>query len=322
MVRIRDKKSTAAGPPAAGRQKPAEKSSPITAAVLKHAATIAAEAKASALFVYAEALAGRNWSAPELFEGRVFHVIRASARKQEFPLGQQVIEVPDVRLSRMDQIKIAVLGALSRGLLSRGDVIACLTGAAGSGELDTIAIIEVDKEFDLFLLDNMNLRLPPDINPGVLDKVVSLATELATEGREGVQRGTILILGDSDRVLSFSKQLIMNPFKGYADEERNLLDPSLDETVKELSALDGAFIVRGDGVIETAGAYLRITSGADLNLPPGLGARHQAAAGITAVTQAIAVTVSQSTGTVTIFRDGVRVMEIEKPHSTPSVRRL
>jgi DNA integrity scanning protein DisA with diadenylate cyclase activity len=131
----------------------------------------------------------------------------------------------------------------------------------------------------------------------------------------------IHVVGDTDRVLSFSKQLIMNPLKGYPEEERNILDPSLDETVKELSALDGAFIIRGDGVIETAGAYLRITSGADLNLPAGLGARHQAAAGISAVTRAIAVTVSQSTGIVSIFRNGIMVMEIERPHGIPSVRR-
>ena len=314
MVRIRDKKSPATVPQAAGYQSPVDQFSPITAAVLKYAVDIAHEAKASALFVYAEALAGREWIPPDFLEGRVFYVIRSSEKKQEFPLGHQVIEVPDIRLSRMDQIKIAVLGALSRGLLSRGDVVACLTGAAGSGELDTIAIIEVAREFDLFFLDNTNLRLPPDINPGVLDKVVSLATELASEGREGISHGAILVVGDADRVLSFSKQLIMNPFKGYADLERNILDPSLDETIKELSALDGAFIIRGDGVIEAAGAYLRITSAADLKLPPGLGARHQAAAGITAVTRSIAVTVSQSTGNVTIFREGTMLMEIERPH--------
>jgi DNA integrity scanning protein DisA with diadenylate cyclase activity len=305
----------------AGRPVGSEQFTPITAAVLKHAGMIAQEANASALFIYAEALAGREWTAPEFLNGRVFYVLRPSERKGDFLPGHQVIEVPDIRLSRMDQIKIAVLNAMSRGLLSRSDVIACLTGAPGSGELDTIAIIEVAKEFDLFFLDNTNLRLPPDVNPGVLDKVVSLATELASEGREGHSRGTILVVGDTDRALSFTKQLIMNPLKGYPDEERNILDPSLDETVKELSALDGAFIIRGDGAIETAGAYLRITSSADLNLPAGLGARHQAAAGITAVTRSIAVTVSQSTGIVSIFRNGILIMEIERPQSTPSVRR-
>ncbi len=320
MVRMGDRKSLPAASDVVGRAKPVEPFSPITAAILTHAGAIAADAGASALFVYAEALAGGQWSAPDFLDGRVFYVVRSSQKNLDFLPGHQVIEVPDIRLSRMDQIKIAVLGALSRGLLSRGDVIVCLTGAAGSGQLDTVAVIEVAKEFDLFFLDNTSLRLPPDVNPGVLDKVVNLATELASEGREGHSRGTILVVGDTDRVLSLSRQLIMNPLKGYADEERNVLDPSLDETVKELAALDGAFIIRGDGVIETAGAYLRIASGADPNLPAGLGARHQAAAGITAVTRAIAVTVSQSTGNVSIFRDGVMVMEIERPHETPEVR--
>ena len=52
------------------------------------------------------------------------------------------------------------------------------------------------------------------------------------------------------------------------------------------------------------------------SLPQGLGARHHAAAGITAVTEAIAITVSESTGTVTIFRHGLIVTEIEKLNFT------
>lgn len=320
MVRMGDRKSFATAPQQAGQPPRSEQFTPITAAILKYAGMLAEAANVSALFVYAEALSGHEWTAPEFLDGRVFYVLRASERRDDCLLGHQVIEVPDIRLSRMDQIKIAVLSAMSRGLLSRSDIIACLTGAPGSGELDTIAIIEIAREFDLFFLDNTNLRLPPDVNPGVMDKVVNLAMELASEGREGHSRGTILVVGDTDRVLSFSKQLIMNPLKGYPDEERNILDPSLDETVKELSALDGAFIIRGDGVIETAGAYLRITAGADPNLPAGLGARHQAAAGITAVTRAIAVTVSQSTGIVSIFRNGILTMEIERPHGTPLIR--
>ncbi len=312
MVRIKGNKVPFTSPHSGGRVSLPDQQSPISTAVLKYAGHIAQEAHASALFVFAEALVGHQWEPPEFLADRVFYVVRNSADRKQIAPNHQVIEVPEIRLSRMDQIKIAVLGALSRGLLSRGDIIACIAGAAQTGELDTIAVIEVAREFDLFFLDNTNLRLPPDISPGVLDKVVHLATELSSEGREGVSRGTIMVVGDTDRALSYTKQLIMNPFKGYSEQERNLLDPALDETVKELSALDGAFVIRGDGVIETAGAYLRITTGADLNLPPGLGARHQAAAGITAVTRAIAITVSQSTGNVSIFRDGIMLMEIER----------
>ncbi len=45
----------------------------------------------------------------------------------------------------------------------------------------------------------------------------------------------------------------------------------------------------------------------------GLGSRHIAAAGITNVTKAVAVVVSQSTGNVSVFKDGKLFVSIEKP---------
>jgi diadenylate cyclase len=48
-------------------------------------------------------------------------------------------------------------------------------------------------------------------------------------------------------------------------------------------------------------------------LPHGLGTRHEAAAAITAATDAIALCVSQSTGTISIFRRGSLVTDIQKP---------
>ena len=103
--------------------------------------------------------------------------------------------------------------------------------------------------------------------------------------------------------------MIINPFKGYTEEERNVLDPSLKETIKELSKIDGAFIIRGDGVLVSAGTYIRtrIPPG---DLPQGLGARHAAAAAITAVTQALAIAISESTRKVSLFKNGERIMEL------------
>jgi len=123
------------------------------------------------------------------------------------------------------------------------------------------------------------------------------------------------VVGDADRVLPLTRQMILNPFRGYPEEQRNILDESLEQTVKELSGLDGAFIIRGDGLIETCGAYLKTAGQGEFDLPRGLGARHHAAAGITSVTDSIAVTVSESTGTVTIFRAGRIITEIEKPRT-------
>ncbi|MCA9018025.1 MAG: DNA integrity scanning protein DisA nucleotide-binding domain protein, partial [Planctomycetaceae bacterium] len=48
-----------------------------------------------------------------------------------------------------------------------------------------------------------------------------------------------------------------------------------------------------------------------LTLSKGLGARHWAAAAISKETGAIAIAVSESTGTVRIFQDGYVVLRIE-----------
>jgi diadenylate cyclase len=109
--------------------------------------------------------------------------------------------------------------------------------------------------------------------------------------------------------------MVINPFRGYLDEEKNVLDPSLGETLKEFSTIDGAFVVRGDGVILSAGTFLK-PERASAGLPSGLGARHAAAAAVTAGSAALAVVVSQSTGAVSLFKGGVRVLALEKPGSS------
>jgi DNA integrity scanning protein DisA with diadenylate cyclase activity len=81
--------------------------------------------------------------------------------------------------------------------------------------------------------------------------------------------------------------------------------------------MDGAFVVQDDGMVLSAGAYL-IPKSSTVRLPSGLGTRHQAAAAITSHTEAMAITVSQSTGTVTVFRHGQIVLKLERATSTRS----
>jgi diadenylate cyclase len=168
------------------------------------------------------------------------------------------------------------------------------------------------QEIELFSASTAD-PLPGDVTPTVFERVLNLAGELGVEGREGRPVGTLFVIGDSDQVLAQSHQLVINPFHGYPENERNILDPRLEETIKEFSAIDGAFVIRGDGVILAAGRYLAPRSKLDEKLPQGLGTRHQAAAGITATTQAIALCISQSTGTVAIFKEGRLITDIQKP---------
>ena len=133
------------------------------------------------------------------------------------------------------------------------------------------------------------------------------------EGREGKSIGSIFVIGDTDHVRRHSQQMILNPFKGYSEQERNVLDKDVEETLKELASIDGAFLIRSDGVVESAGVFLH--SPASCNpLPRGLGARHKSACDITAATDCVSITISQSTGNVTVFLNGHLLVEVSRPH--------
>lgn len=221
-----------------------------------------------------------------------------------------VIELPTIRLPRMGQIKLAVVLGMAQGFIKPHDALICLVGPPNAHRLDTLLLLTVRDEFELFA-DSERL-LVEHVNPEVFEQVLEIAIQIAAEGREGKSLGALFVVGDYDNVARYATQLVLNPFKGYDESERNILDPRLTETVKEFCAIDGAFLIRGDGVIEAAGAFLHPGLPRE-ELPMGLGARHAAAAGITAVTNAIAITVSASTGTVRVFRSGRMVIEIERP---------
>ena len=143
-------------------------------------------------------------------------------------------------------------------------------------------------------------------NQNVLQRLLEIAIELSIEGREGAPVGTIFVIGDTRRVLRHSHPLIPNPFKGH---NVNVLDRESKEIIKEFAQLDGAFIIRDNGRITAAGRYLEVEPKViDLMLPPGLGSRHIAAAGITKVTKAMAISLSES-GTIRIFKNGLMLLE-------------
>jgi DNA integrity scanning protein DisA with diadenylate cyclase activity len=142
----------------------------------------------------------------------------------------------------------------------------------------------------------------------VLNHTIQLAVEIAREGREGRKIGTLFIVSDEKETLKKSKSLILDPLYGHSEEKKKICDPNVRETVKELSQLDGAFIVSGDGVVISAGRYINASS-KGIKLPLGLGSRHMAAASITRKTRAVAVVVSES-AIVRIFNEGKLIAEI------------
>ncbi len=146
------------------------------------------------------------------------------------------------------------------------------------------------------------------VDSDTLEQVVTLAVELAREGREGRKVGTIFTVGNADGVRASSQPMILDPLAGHDDAVRRLDRPDTRETLKELALLDGAFVISNDGVALSATRYLDADA-SELKIPGGLGSRHRAAAAITRATGAVAVVVSES-AIVRLMDDGVLMAEI------------
>ena len=147
-----------------------------------------------------------------------------------------------------------------------------------------------------------------EVDTRVLEQTVSLAVEIAREGREGRKIGTLFLVGDSGEVIKRSKPLILDPLLGHPDESKQIEDPDMRETIKELAQLDGAFLVSNAGVVLSAARYIDAASDS-LDLPLGLGSRHTAGASISRQRRAVTVVVSESS-MVRMFDEGELVSEI------------
>lgn len=142
-----------------------------------------------------------------------------------------------------------------------------------------------------------------DIKIPVLESVFNIALDISREGREGKPVGTAFMVGSSKEVLARSKQLIHNPVEGTPLNERMITNPEFSNTIKELSQLDGAFIISGDGLVEAACRFLTADA-SRVDISKGLGTKHFSVAAMTMATKAIGIVVSESGGRITIFKDG------------------
>ncbi len=286
-----------------------------TQAMISAAVGVARKVSAKAILIYVDSL-GDVAAAAEKIKKCTGLILVARDEKDRLRCEghtDQILSVPDLDLTRMAQIKMATLMAFSQRMLTPGDEFVSLVGVKGRS-LDTLVAMNVGTEFELFQSVDQP-ELTEHIKRVVFEQVLTIALELAQQGREGKTVGALFVVGDHKDVLRYTQQNIINPFKGYTEKERNILHQDMKETVKEFCTIDGAFVVKGNGVIVSAGTTLRPNISGEV-LPQGLGTRHAAAAAITASTRSIAITVSESTGTVRVWRKGQMITEIERAART------
>lgn len=205
-------------------------------------------------------------------------------------------------LSFLPQVKELLLGAFFQGMITSDDVAIVLVAAGDA--LEVVMHYHVGNDVEIV---HLHEELEDDVDLRVVERLLKLSLELAREGREGHPVGTLFVLGDTDTVMLHSRPAVLNPFEGHPEKDRNVLDDALWETAKEFAQIDGAFIVRGDGVVLAAGRY--VDTEGKLNVQAGLGGRHLAAASITAASHAVAIVVSSS-GTIRVFKGGRAIMVV------------
>ncbi|MBJ6763862.1 DNA integrity scanning protein DisA nucleotide-binding domain protein [Myxococcaceae bacterium JPH2] len=221
----------------------------------------------------------------------------------------RALVIPAYDYSRTERVKVALVSALSQGAFKEGDLVLCMTGKVGRPP-DTLMQMRIGGSLDDRLAIE-GVKLGEEFNSQVVDALIQLALQIGQEGFEGHPIGTIITIGDHTTVLEKSRQMTINPFQGLSEAERNVLDPKIREAIKNFSVLDGAFVIREDGVVLAAGRYLSATDDS-VKIPLGLGARHAAAAGITSTTDCIALVVSQTSGAVRLFKGGNIVLELHQ----------
>ena len=219
------------------------------------------------------------------------------------------VTIPEHASARLSQIKLALFVALMEGHLEFAESVLCLSGVVGSNRLDTLLVANAKRDFPWFEKATAAGRAVAKAT-SVVARVIEIALRFAREGREGRSIGTCFVIADAEETAGYTSQLILNPCAGHARKVRNVQNPAFLETLRELTAIDGAIIVNTKGVVESAGTYLDAPR-RKAKVKPGLGARHAAGAAITAVADAVSVVVSESSGHVTVFGDGKALLELE-----------
>ncbi|MGE0610696.1 MAG: DNA integrity scanning protein DisA nucleotide-binding domain protein [Pirellulales bacterium] len=274
------------------------------------AVELAKTVKADALLVLLDGPA--DWQKIKALEQQL--IVLVAAENAECLIGAAEAGLQTVTLDMGDspihaKLARALLEGVADDILRPGSRNVALYSAFEPDTIDSISVIDLGDHLGRLTVRDLQ-QLETSVPLDTLKHVVDLALEIGREGREGKPVGTLFVVGDHRKVMTNCHPTGFDPVKGYSVKERRLSDARVREGIKEVAQMDGAFVITTDGIVAAACQYVD-ASAASLTLSKGLGARHWAAAAISRKTKAIAVAVSESSGTVRIFQNGEVMLRIE-----------
>ena len=175
--------------------------------------------------------------------------------------------------------------------------------------LDSITVVRLGEHLER--LTSRDLRaLETSVPFETLKAIVDVAVEIGREGREGKAVGTLLGRRRRPRRADEEPDSGVRPVPRIPPQGPQSEGPSASARRSRRSPSWTA----PSSSLATARSRPRARSSTPpttgLTLPKGLGTRHWTAAAITNVTSALAIVVSQSTGTVRIFQEGEIILRI------------
>lgn len=283
---------------------------PQLAAIIELAARLCRDTEAGSLLVMLEG--PTEWERLKQSVGKLKIVVAADTAEElagadEAGLATIILNMADSPV--IEKLTQALLTGVAREVLAPGARVVVAYSGFEVDTIDSISFIELDEHLGRLTARDLR-QLETSVPLETLKTVIDLAVEIGREGREGKAIGTMFVVGDTRKVLGHCQPAGFDPVRGYNRAERDLHDPRVREAVKEVAVLDGAFVINGDGTVEKA-AQLVDAPYANLTLSKGLGARHWAGAAISKATSALAIVVSQSSGTVRLFQSGEVMLRIE-----------
>lgn len=144
------------------------------------------------------------------------------------------------------------------------------------------------------------IALSHNILPSVLDKAIQLAFKLSD-----MQEGGLLGIGDEENTVKYASSMGNLQFEF---REKNILKTD-EKSLLSLSAQDGAILVTSSGNIIRSMVRLEPPNSVQVNAEDDKGTRHNTAKKMSAVTNAVFITIS-SDGPISIYVGGDRIMRM------------
>ena len=216
---------------------------------------------------------------------------------------EQFIELPIEFQDASELFRFGVTGALDHGFITDSETVIC-AAQLFSESIDSFTRIDTDRSETSKLYD---FFYHSRAEQSVIKAILELAIGLGKSGQKGKPVGALFSIGDAGTVMNSSRSLSYNPFD---QSHVHAGDPIVSVMLKEFSRLDGAYVISDAGKIVSSHRYLE-PSIDNLDIPKGLGTRHNAAAAITDETEAVTIVLSEGDSRVRGFKNGDSIFNID-----------